>query len=493
MKTRTCQEFLSQRVEYPNRETIERIGAENALDLFRLAARDVPAYRHFLQSHGVDSTKIDRAALLSTVPVTNKKNYIEQYPLSERCWGGDVAVSHAIAASSGSTGTPLFWPRCIDQEFDGALIHERIFRDVFDVHMVKSTLFVNAFALGNWIAGMYTQHCVHLLQLRGLRICLASPGFSEDETLNVLRNFAPQFEQTIVAGHPPVLRMLLHAAKDRQWPIQQWNLRFLGAGEGVSESFRDSVLGLAGAVDPLRSFINIYGSADAGLMGFETPLSIACTRLLEQRPCLGQDLLSCSRPACVYQFDPRVKYLEVQKDSIVVSADAAMPLLRYDILDQGELLNWDAISAMGGTQLSSIMSAHRVSSAQWELPLVAIYGRRDIAVSLYAINLYPENFKRALEEQSLSTELTGRFAARKELLENHRDQLVLDVELRPGVVASGQLAQRIAAIVVSALKAVNGEYRRAYENLGVLLNPVVVLKPYQDPILFPPGKTKKLS
>jgi hypothetical protein len=69
----------------------------------------------------------------------------------------------------------------------------------------------------------------------------------------------------------------------------------------------------------------------------------------------------------------------------------------------------------------------------------------------------------------------------------------LDVELRPGVVASGQLAQRIAAIVVSALKAVNGEYRRAYENLGVLLNPVVVLKPYQDPILFPPGKTKKLS
>ncbi len=489
---RALLEFINHANAGPDASCLFRHASGKAVALFRRAAKHVPAYRHFLERNGVNAEKIQDAASFAHVPLINKKNYIEQYSLAERCWNGTEEGAQAIAASSGSTGAPLFWPRYIQQDFDFALIHERILRDTFAVHTGRWTLFVNTFALGNWSAGMVFQHGALLMQLRGMPICLASPGYSVTETLPILRHFAPQFGQTIVLGHPPFLRMLMAAAVDDAYPVRDWNLRFVGAGEGVSESFRDLIHETVGATDPLRTFINIYGSAEFCLMGFETPLSIAYKRGLV-RNTLRPTIVVDGRDSFVYQFDPSVKYLESVQGDIVTTADSTMPLVRYDILDEGEVLWPDAVSAQGEGWLESDLIQQGVNPALQQLPMVVIRGRRDVAVSLFAINIYPESLKRALEDSSLVVSVTGRLRVRKEHAEGGRDRLVLDVELRPNVEPSAQLSSHIAQVVVAMLRSMNSEYCRAYETLGSVLDPLVRLVAYEDPEIFPSGKLKKLS
>jgi len=285
----------------------------------------------------------------------------------------------------------------------------------------------------------------------------------------------------------------LQATEERNWPLRGYKLKFLGAGEGISESSRDFMLRRIGALDPIHSFINIYGSADAGLMGFETPLSIACKRVMERDESLRAQLLPGERTAYFYQFDPRMKYLQVAQGTVIVTANAVMPLIRYDIRDEAVSLPWDRIESICGDRLSSELREHGATRADWELPMLAIFGRKDVAVSLYAINLYPELFKHALDDERLASEVSGRFIARKIERDEGRDELVLDVELRRGIIASEELAQRIGEVTLATLREKSSEFRRAYESLGSLLTPRVYLHDCEDALLFPPGKPKKLA
>ena len=76
-----------------------------ALRAARNAARDVPAYRDYLTNAGVNP---DRIRSLADLPETDKKSYIDRYPLAQRCVGGTLPlVGTTIDESSGSTGTPV--------------------------------------------------------------------------------------------------------------------------------------------------------------------------------------------------------------------------------------------------------------------------------------------------------------------------------------------------------------------------------------------------
>ena len=60
------------------------------------------------------------------IPITTKENYIEKYPFASRCWDGQYSKMHMISSSSGTTGSPHFWPRDLSAEIDGAYAHEFI-------------------------------------------------------------------------------------------------------------------------------------------------------------------------------------------------------------------------------------------------------------------------------------------------------------------------------------------------------------------------------
>jgi hypothetical protein len=87
---------------------------DRVVELFRGAARDVPAYREFLTSRGIDSADVKTYADFQTLPLTTNQNYMLAYPLPTLTRDGRLAECEMVAVSSGSTGRPLFWPRSLD-------------------------------------------------------------------------------------------------------------------------------------------------------------------------------------------------------------------------------------------------------------------------------------------------------------------------------------------------------------------------------------------
>jgi phenylacetate-CoA ligase len=116
-------------------------GLREALDLFRAAARDVPAYRTVLAEQKIDPASVTDAAAFARLPLLDKKNYNRRFSLDDLVLGGTLTRADFFAVSSGSTGEPTFWPRAQADEFPVAVRFEQVFRDAFRAHE-KRTLAV---------------------------------------------------------------------------------------------------------------------------------------------------------------------------------------------------------------------------------------------------------------------------------------------------------------------------------------------------------------
>src|SRR5581483_1760372 len=184
--------------------------AEAALALFQTVAATVPAYRSFLAEHGVEPADIQSSADFKRLPPTTKQTYQLRYPLAELCRDGRLESCDFIAASSGSTGKPTFWPRFISDELQIAARFEQIFHDSFRADE-RRTLAVVCFSLGTWVGGMFTASCCRHLAARGYPITVVSPGNNMAEILRVVQRLAPEFEQTVLLGYPPFLKDVIDA------------------------------------------------------------------------------------------------------------------------------------------------------------------------------------------------------------------------------------------------------------------------------------------
>lgn len=470
---------------------------KKVIGLFKKTSRRVPAYRDFLRKNKIKAENINNMKdFKKYVPFTTKENYILVYDLRDRCWEGKVTNIHTFASSSGSTGEPIFWPREIDQEIEGARIHELLLDKVFDVYK-KKTLFINSFGLGNWIAGMYTEMCLYLLRLHKVPFTLASPGYNQEETFKVVKAFSKYYDQTIIACHPPILKIMIEAGREEEINWHELGVKFFGAGEGFSENWRDYLLSLVGQKDVLSTIINIYGSADAGLMGFETPVSIALHREMSLNHRLSEKLFNSDRTPFLYQFDPSMKYLEEGGDGeILASMNAAAPLVRYNIHDKGGTLSNSEL--INGTDpfsrnLLSILRKHKVDVRDWPFPFVYIFGREQFMMTLYGVNIYPENIKAALEHKYLQPFLTGRFSTEKALDERQNQHLLLRVELKPQVLVNEEVKNLTNKIFVETLKKLNGEYNQVEQRYKEKMHPRVSFYPFQDQTYFSEGKIKKMA
>ena len=68
--------------------------------------------------------------------------------------------------------------------------------------------------------------------------------------------------------------------------LQQYHLKLVMAGEVFSEEWRSLVAERIGSENPCYDFASLYGTADAGVLGNETPLSIRIRQFLAKIPML---------------------------------------------------------------------------------------------------------------------------------------------------------------------------------------------------------------
>ena len=457
-----------------------------ALSLFHRCAGGVPAYRQFLERHGIAPGQIDSDYAFKTLPLMNKANYMQAFALPERCFGGTLSGADRVAVSSGSTGQPTFWPRSAAYELEVAVRFEQVFRDSFAADQ-RRTLAVVCFALGNWVGGLFTTSCCWQLARKGYPLMVATPGNNKAEIFRVVRELAPYYEQTVLLGYPPFVKDVIDAGAAEGLDWSRYHTKLVFAGEVFSEEWRTLIGQRTGATQLCFDSASLYGTADGGVLGNETPLSIAIRRWLAHHPDAARALFGESRLPTLVQYDPCSRFFEVHEDTLVVTGENTVPLLRYHIADKGGLISYqDMWSFLKQHGMESVSDLGLPGSFQPRpLPFVFVFGRADFTVSYYGANIFPENISVGLEQAEWTAWLTGKFVLETQETLTGDTSLQIAVELLPGVMPPDELGSRIAASIKTQLLRLNSEF--AHYTPPERQLPKVTLHAFADPEYFPTG------
>jgi phenylacetate-coenzyme A ligase PaaK-like adenylate-forming protein len=464
-------------------ETSSSADAElGLLQLFRGVARDVPAYRRFLDSHAIDPASIVDMAAFRRLPPTTKDNYYRQNPLADLCRGGRLEACDMLALSSGSTGEPAVWPRFVTDELATSARFEQVLASGFGA-AERRTLAVICFALGNWVGGMYTLSCCRQLAAKGYPITVVSPGNNPTEILRALRALRGNFDQRVLFGYPPFIKDLIDLGQREGFDWSEEPTRLVLAGEVFSEQWRSSLCQRLKMADVARSTAALYGTADAGVLANETPLSVRIRRALSERPDVARALFGEARLPTLCQYDPRHRFFEAEGGWLLFSGDGGAPLIRYKILDRGGVVSHpDMLRFLASHGVLLEPDADEFGPA---LPFVYVFGRSQFAISFYGANVFPEHVAVGLEQAHLAARLTGKFVI--EVLRGGEEdlRLGLTVELAPGTPANQTLEAEIAELVRRHLERQNSEFLSYVPSSR--RTPEVQLRPAGDPEYFPSG------
>ncbi len=463
-----------------------------AVELFREVVGKVPAYRNFLQKHGINPESLETFADFQSLPLITKENYLKLYPLAQLCRDGKLESCDFISVSSGTSGKPTFWPRFISDEFAIAQRFEQIFLDSFGANN-KRTLAVVCFPMGTWVGGMFTAGCCRHLALKGYPITVITPGNNKTEILRVVNELSPMFQQVVLLGYPPFLKEVIDTGLAQDTPWKEYNIKLVMAGEVFSEEWRELVGSRVGFVDARYDSASLYGTADAGVLGNETPLSIHIRRFLGQNPDIARNLFGESRLPTLVQYDPRSRFFEVTEEgTLLFSGDNGIPLVRYHIGDRGGIISYEEMLAFlrencNFDPLEDLKEGRGVHP----LPFVYIFGRSYFTLSYFGANIYPENIAVGLEQPGIRDWVTGKFVMEIKEDNDKNPFFSLVVELALGVESEEEKRRAIADSVKLQLQRLNSEFA----NYVPLANqtPVVILLPLGEPSYFPIGVKHRYS
>ena len=494
--TAAFQEFFSTPLEIRLQRHRQVSPEVAALDLFHSVANTVPAYQVFLQEHNIEPESIQTFEDFQKLPLITKQNYHSRHPIADLCRNGQLEECDMIAVSSGSTGSPTFWPRFLSDELQITTRFEQIFHDSFAAD-TQSTLAVVCFSLGTWVGGIYTANCSRYLASKGYPITVITPGSNKEEILRVVQGLGYAFEQVVLLGYPPFLKDVIDTGIARGMEWQQYRIKLVMAGEVFSEEWRSLVGERVGSNHPCHDSASLYGTADAGVLGNETPLSICIRRFLAEHPETARTLFGESRLPTLVQYDPLSRFFEVHEGTLLFSGDNGIPLVRYHISDNGGLIayeemlkflaewNFDPVAELQrlginlrGDDLSLPRGIH-------PLPFVYVFGRSHFTVSYFGANIYPENVTVGLEQPEIREWVTGKFVLQVKEDQDKNRFLSVVVELAPTVAGDEQKRDAIASSILSQLLRLNSEFANYVPKEYQL--PQVELTPTGDPEYFPLG------
>lgn len=463
-----------------------------ALALFHETARNVPAYRAFLSERGVDPADVESTGDFARLPLLTKDGYLKKYPLASRCRAGELSTSDTIAVSSGSTGDPTFWPRSIADELAVATRFEQVFADSFGSRQ-RRTLAVVCFPLGTWVGGMFTAACCRHLAAKGYPIFTVTPGNVKAEILRVVSALSPDFDQTVLLGYPPFLKDVVDAGVAIGVPWHDHEIKLVLAGEVFTEEWRSLMAERAGMRNLLLDSASLYGTADAGVLGTETPVTIAIRRFLAERPHDARAVFGEARLPTLVQFDPCVRYFEEHDGTLLFTGDNGVPLVRYHISDRGGVIPFESMisrmSALGcdPIRLAEEAGAHVVR----ELPFVYVFGRSHFALSFFGANIFPEMVSAGIEQPGLAPYVTGKFVMQIVADADHDLTLTIAVELAANASSDETLADRVADAIAASLRRLSSEFATYVPTERQ--RPQITLHEQGDPDWFPTGVKHRYS
>lgn len=460
----------------------QKKGEISALALFHEAAERVPAYKKFLTEHNINHRKITTTEEFARVPVVSKENYLRKYPLNELVWDGTIGTASMISRSSGSSGKPFYWLSNEQQRDHVGEFYDLVFSSMFNMRKRK-TLVIVAYGMGSWVAGTTT-----LLSTIGYmnkyNCTIMTPGYNKKEVIEICRDIGKEYEQVVICAYPPLVKEIIDLGVQEGISWRKLKPKFIFGAEAFSEDFREYILGKTGSTDHLMDTMNTIGSADAMVIGHETPLSIALRRHISSKPDLHDSILGNGRMPTLAQYYPWQKYLETFGDELIITSNGAIPLIRYNIEDNAKLFSYTELTSLvqkkGYDDLSFVLPSTLRGEYNWKLPFVMLYGKSTNAIKFYGAFIYPENIKAALERSENAHLFTGKFRMEK-YIDDYRDQRMrIFVELAPGTDPKSINMKYLQKNVSKVIADLNSEYKCVFQDIGKKSVPMIKFVSYGE-------------
>lgn len=471
-----------------------RKGEKMALDLFHEMARRVPAYKDFLDKNDCKPKQIQNIKDFTQVPIIDKDNYLRQYPREDLCWDGKFAdKSWVISTTSGSTGLPFYFPRQNLHDKHYALTAELYLRENFQIQS-KSTLYIDAFAMGAWIGGLFTYEAIKEVASKGYKLSIITPGINKAEIISAIKNLAGSFDQIIIGAYAPFLKDTLDDGAREGIVWKDLDIGFVFSAEAFSENFRNYIFETTNPTDPLRSTLNHYGTVDLGTMAHETVESILLRRTLVREGSLKKLFPESRRQPTLCQYNPMQFYFESVTDNLICSANSGIPLVRYNLHDYGGVLPKNTAHKKlleQGVDIEEAVNKAGIRSSVWNLPYVYVYERNDFSVSYYGFTVYPDMIRRSIQEKDFIDALTGKFSMSVNYDVKGRQKLTIHIEMKPDIILSTSQENSIQSHLHNSLLHESSEYKEASKMIGDEMRPTIKLWPYEDNTHFKSGAKQK--
>ncbi|MDP3970870.1 MAG: hypothetical protein Q8P90_04160 [bacterium] len=470
-------------------------GRERALKIFHEAAKRVPAYKDFLQRNDVKVGQIRTWEDFQTLPIMDKKTYLKQYPMEALGWDGKMDGVSVITSTSGSTGEPFYFKRTMQLDWQYSVML-REFIDNSSHGNSGPILVINGFSMGVWIGGLITYKAFEIAGFEGdYSMSIITPGINKQQILNTLTKLAPNYAQTILIGYPPFVKDIIDEAVSKGINLEILNLRLLFAAEGFNDQFRDYLSDTAHVKNKYLDTMNIYGSADLGAMGSETPFTIFLRSLALKNDELFSNLFSAThKTPTLAQYNPLFINFEAADGELLLTGDNAIPLIRYAIGDQGGIFSYDdATKALDEIGVDAEKKADElgISESIRKLPFVYLFERSDFVTTLYGLQIYPENIREVMMQNEFLDFVTGKFTLETKFDDNHDQYLEVNVELKQDVEKTVELEESLLKNIMTNLYERNAEYKELHTYLKDRAVPRLKFWRYEDPAYFKSGVKQK--
>ena len=434
---------------------------EKSLQLFHKAATEVPAYKGFLASKGVDPSAISDLASFQTVPITSKKDYLQTNSRLDLIWPEDQQGSLWYCSTSGSTGEAYYFPRKDDIAARGSWFAEAFLN--YSSYGEGSTLIIVGFGMGVWIGGVITLRSFEIAAERmDKSVAFLPTGYNKAEIFKALRKLSPDYDQTILIGYPPFVKEVVDEAEGEGIDLSSLNMRLLFAAEAFTDTFRDYVCKKAGVANPYLDTLNIYGTADLGALAYETPISILIRKLAIEDPLLYQDIFGqIEKTPTLAQYHPDFIEFEEIDGELFLTSDGAIPLIRYAIGDHGGIFTFEHVKQIFhryGIDLAEEARKYGIDNTVSQRPFVYVYERTDLSATLHGIIIYPEFIKEGLLQSEMVSNFTEKFTMSTKNDVHHNQYLEINLELQESVEPSATLEELARRSITSNLISKSSEF-----------------------------------
>lgn len=379
-----------------NRSDAVAVSAVRAVEAFQRAAARVPAYRQLLGEAGIDPAGICTPTDLLRLPVLDKHNTFQRFPIHELCLDGQTGELGAVLTSSGHSGVFAFGLSTRAEAAAAVTAVDAILDSLFQVRS-RRTLLINCLPMGVRID---TRACT-----------AADTSVRPDMAVGLVAAFARYHEQILLVGETAFIKQVLELGQARGLAWERLPVNIIVGEEVMAENARlylESVLGNRGRGED-GHVLTSMGIGELGLnLFFEAPppwLLRSVRHALHRDPVLRAAAAGpgATTAPLVFTYDPERIYVEFTASGqlLITSLDPerVLPLIRYAGGDSGAPLT---LTPEARHRLATL----RVETEALDgMPVILMHGRGK-RLPCDAGCVYPEQVKEGLYHDPALARLT---------------------------------------------------------------------------------------